>query len=146
MWSSFRTDGVAVDDGGVTPLALQGGVGGQVGLAGGDHLGGVLDGLGGDTGEDGGDQGLGVEGGGDAVEDGGDGEGEVGGGGDGESRVLHTEAGSVGDVADGLEDAVGVDVGVSAGDAAVGVAHFLFDGVEVGVAVVEVAELVLGVE
>ena len=43
--------GVAVDHGGVTPLALQGGVGGQVGLAGGDHLGGVLDGLGSDSGE-----------------------------------------------------------------------------------------------
>ena len=86
--------------------------------------------------EGGGDQRLGVEGRGDAVVH----------GSDGQTRVGHTEPGRVGDVLHPLQGAVGVHVGISAGHTAVGVAHLVLGGVQVGVAVVQVAELVLGVE
>ena len=118
----------------------------EVGGLGGGNLGGVNRGdqrLGvegrGDEGlgvEGGGDQGLGVEGRGNAVEH----------GSDGQTRVGHTETGRVGDVLHPLQGAVGVHVGISAGHTAVGVAHLVLGGVQVGVAVVQVAELVLGVE
>merc|ERR1711918_84432 len=79
---------------------------------------------------------LGVEGGGNTVVD----------GGHGETRVSHAESSGIGDVLDLLQNSVGVHVGVTAGHTAVGVASLGLGRVQVGVAVVQVAELVLGVE
>merc|ERR1719397_1738112 len=114
-------DGEFTEDGGVSLTLL------TVGLLGGDEGLGV---------EGGGDQGLGVEGGGDTVVDGSHGKPGVG----------HTEAGGVSDVLDGLQLVGGIDVGVSTGHTAVGVADLVLHAVEVGVAVVQLSELVLGVE
>merc|ERR1719490_249954 len=79
--------------------------------------------------EDGGHQRLGVEG-----------------GSNGQTRVSDTESGSVSDVLDLLENSGGVDVRVSTLDTSVGVSDLLLGRVQVGVSVVQVAELVLGVE
>merc|ERR1719193_2622336 len=62
-----------------------------------------------------------------------------------ETRVSHTEAGSIGDILDLLQDSVGIDVGVATVHATVGVASLSLGRVQVGVAVVQVAELILGV-
>merc|ERR1719382_1857063 len=88
-----QNSGAAGEDGwiGLTlpPLSGLGGLhSGQVGSSGLDDLGGVLDGLGGDSGEDRGDQGLGVEGGGHQ------GLGVEGGG----NSVGHTEAQTIGNI------------------------------------------------
>merc|ERR1711872_47671 len=79
---------------------------------------------------------LGVEGGGNTVVD----------GGHGETRVSHTESSGIGDILDLLKNSVGVHVGVTTGHTAVGVASLGLGRVQVGVAVVQVAELILGVE
>merc|ERR1719339_624928 len=137
---SGEDGGVSTEDGGVSLTLL------TVGLLGGGNLGGVLHGLGGHSGVDGGDQRLGVEGGGDqglGVEGGGD---TVVDGSHGKPGVGHTEAGGVSDVLDDLQLVGGIDVGVSTGHTAVGVADLVLHAVEVGVAVVQVSELVLGVE
>ena len=63
-----------------------------------------------------------------------------------ETRVGHTEAGGIGDILDLLQDSVGIDVGVATVHTTVGVAGLSLGRVEVGVAVVEVAKLILGVE
>merc|ERR1719490_540715 len=87
----------------------------------------------------GGNKRLGVEGGGNqrlGVE----------GGGNGKTRGSDTESGSVSDVLDLLENSGGVDVRVSTLDTSVGVSDLLLGRVQVGVSVVQVAELVLGVE
>ena len=62
------------------------------------------------------------------------------------ARIGDAESSSVGDVLDSLELTVGVNVGVSSGDSAVGVADLLFGRVQVSVAVVQVAELILSLE
>merc|ERR1719225_422564 len=136
-----QNSGAAGEDGwvGLTLPSLSGLGGlhsGQVGSSGLDDLGGVLDGLGGDSGEDRGDQGLGVEGGGNSVID----------WSHGQSGVSHTEAQTIGNIFHSLELAIGVNVRVSTGDSSVGVPDLLLDGVDVGVAVVQVSELILGVE
>ena len=146
-----QNSGAAGEDGwvGLTlpPLSGLGGLhSGQVGSSGLDDLGGVLDGLGGDSGEDRGDQGLGVEGGGHQglrVEGGGN---SVIDWSHGQSGVSHTEAQTIGNIFHSLELAIGVNVRVSTGDSSVGVPDLLLDGVDVGVAVVQVSELILGVE
>merc|ERR1719264_904731 len=70
----------------------------------------------------------------------------VEGGGNRRTRVSDTESGSVSDVLDLLENSGGVDVRVSTLDTSVGVSDLLLGRVQVGVSVVQVAELVLGVE
>ena len=76
--------------------------------------------------EGGGHQGLGVE--------------------HGDSGVSHAESGAISDVLDPLQLAVGVNIGVSTAHSGVGVADLVLDGVEVAVAVLEVAKLILGLE
>ena len=139
--------GASSEDGGVgltlLPL-LSGGLGGggngsEVGGGGLGDLRGQLRGNGELRVEDGGHERLRVEGGGNqrlGVE----------GGGDGETRVSDPEAGTISDVLDLLEDTSGVDVRVTSLDSSVGVADLLLGRVQVGVAVVQVAELILGVE
>ena len=63
-----------------------------------------------------------------------------------ETRVGHTEAGSISDILDLLQDSIGIDVGVATVHTTVGVAGLSLGRVQVGVAVVQVAELILGVE
>ena len=139
--------GASSEDGGVgltlLPL-LSGGLGGggngsEVGGGGLGDLGGQLRGNGELRVEDGGNERLRVEGGGNqrlGVE----------GGGNGETRVSDPEAGTISDVLHLLEDTGGVDVRVTSLDSSVGVADLLLGRVQVGVAVVQVAELILGVE
>merc|ERR1719464_1426669 len=141
-----ENSGAASEDGwvGLTSLPLSG-LGGlhssQVGSSGLDDLRGVLDGLGGDSGEDRGDQGLGVEGGGNQglrVEGGGN---TVIDWGHGQPGVSNTESQTIGNVFHSLELAVGVNIGVSTGDSSIGISDLLLDGVDVGISVVQVAEL-----
>merc|ERR1712203_757254 len=63
----------------------------------------------------------------------------------GETRVGHTEASGISDILDLLQDSVGIDVGVATVHTTVGVAGLSLGRVQVGVAVVQVAELILGV-
>merc|ERR1719234_154022 len=105
--------------------------------------------LGSGGGELGGDQGLGVEDGGHErlrVEGGGNQRLWVEDGSDGKTRVSDAESGSVSNVLHLLENSGSVDVRVSALDSSVGVSDLLLGRVQVGVAVVQVAELILGVE
>merc|ERR1740119_5107 len=115
--------GVSTEDGGVSltllTVGLLGGHSGEVGGLGGGNLRGVLHGPRGDTVVDGSHR---------------------------QPGVGHTEAGGVSDVLDGLQFVVGINVGVSAGHTAVGVADLVLHAVQVGVAVVQVSELVLGME
>ena len=116
-----------------------GGNSGEVGGGGSSNLRGQL----------GGNKRLGVEDGGHKrlrVEGGGNQRLGVEGGGNGQTRVSDTESGSVSDVLDLLENSGGVDVRVSTLDTSVGVSDLLLGRVQVGVSVVQVAELVLGVE
>ena len=146
--SGSRDDpGTSGEDGGVglTLLPLLGSRGGG-GSNGSKVGGGGLGNLGGQLGgnerlgvEDGGNERLRVEGGGNqrlGVED----------GSDGETRVSDTESSSVSDVLDLLENSGGVNVRVSSLDTSVGVSDLLLGRVQVGVSVVQVAELILGVE
>ena len=101
------------------PLSVSGLQESQVGGLGLSHLRGVLDGLGGDSGEDGGDEGLGVEGGGDQRSD-------LGGGG-GSGADWEVGAGNsepvdrVGNIVDSLEETVGVNVLVGASGHTIGI-------------------------
>merc|ERR1719400_1127358 len=64
----------------------------------------------------------------------------------GKPGVSHAEAEMISHILHSLELAIGVHIGVSSLDPTVGVAHLLLHGVDVVVAVVQVPELVLGVE
>merc|ERR1712088_634236 len=97
------------------------------GVVGGESLGKGGLGLSNLSGVHGGDGELRVEGGSNTVVD----------RGHGETRVSHAESSGIGDVLDLLKNSVGVHVGV----ASLGLGR-----VQVGVAVVQVAELILGVE
>jgi len=113
--------------------------GGKMSSSGSGNLGGQL----------GGNEGLGVEGGGNKrlrVEGGSNQRLGVEGGGNGKARVSDTESSSVSDVLNLLENSGGVDVRVSSLDSSVGVSDLLLGRVQVGVAVVQVAELILSVE
>ena len=143
--------GAAGEDGGLgltsLPLTGLGGLhGSQVSGSGSNNLRGVLDRLGGDSIEDRGNQRLGVEGGGDK------GLGVEGGGNsvidwsNGQSGVSHTESQTIGNVFHSLELPVGVNIRVSTGDSSVGISDLLLDGVDVGVSVVQVSELILSEE
>jgi len=130
----------------VTPLPV--GVSGlqesEVGSLGLGHLRGVLDGLGGDSGEDGGDQGLGVEGGGDQGSNLG---GSEGGGADWEVGAGNSETvDGVGNIVDGLEETVGIDVLVGAGGHTVGIAGLSTSRRAASVSERELSELILSVE
>merc|ERR1711936_524755 len=111
-----------------------------------DDLRGVLDGLGGDSVEDRGDQGLGVEGGSNQ------GLGVEGGGNTvidwshGQPGVSNAETQTIGNILDSLELAIGVNIRVSTGDSSIGISDLLLDGVDVCISVVQVAELILSVE
>ena len=112
------------------PLSVSGLQQGQVSGLGLGNLGGVLDGLGGDSGEDGSDQGLGVEGGGDQglrVEGGGLQGGDLGGsegsGADWEVGAGNSEAVDwVGNIVDSLEQTVSINVLVGASGHTIGIA------------------------
>jgi len=151
--SNGRSDGWVVDEGGgggkdgrVTinncgvsrTLGNSGVGGGMFGLGGGD-LRGIFRSNGSDSSEDRGNQRFRVEGGGNqrlGVEF----------WGNGETGILNTESESVSDVANSLENSIGVNIRVSTVDSTIGVADLLLDRVEVGVAIVQVSELILGVE
>ena len=134
--------GVSSDDSGIslglTPLPLDlGGLNkGNVGGLGLSNLGGIDNGLRGDSSVDRGDKGLGVEGGSNSGVD----------RGNGQTGVLGSEAKGIGNIVDNLELAGGVDVRVSSAHSGEGVSDLLLLGVEVGVSVVDVLELILGVE
>jgi len=142
----LRHGGVSSNDGGVSFTLGDGGVGSGVLSTGSQDLGGLSNGLGSNSGEDGGHEGLGVEGGGNSVIDGSNGELSVEFGSNGETRILNTESKSISDVSDGLENSGGVDIRVSSVDSSISVSDLLLHGVDVGVSVVEVSELILGVE
>ena len=143
-----ENSGAASEDGwvGLTPLPLSG-LGGlhssQVGSSGLDDLRGVLDGLGGDSIEDRGDQGLrvegrsnqglGVEGGSNSVID----------WSHGQPGVSHTESQTISNILHSLELVVGVNIRISTGDSSIGISDLLLDGVDVCISVVQVAELIL---
>ena len=146
-----QNSGAAGEDGGLglTPLPLSG-LGGlnssQVSSSGLNDLRGVLDGLGGDSIEDRGDQGLGVEGGGDkrlGVEGGGN---SVIDRGHGQPGVSDTESQTISNILHSLELTIGVNIRVSTGDSSIGISDLLFDGVDVGISVVQVSELILNKE
>ena len=63
-----------------------------------------------------------------------------------ESGVSHAEPSAIRDILHPLELAMGVDIGVGAGDPGVGVARLLLHRVHVVVAVLEVAKLILSME
>ena len=134
--------GVSSDDSGIslglTPLPLDlGGLNkGNVGGLGLSNLGGIDNGLRGDSSVDRGDKGLGVEGGSNSGVD----------RGNGQTGVLGSEAKGIGNIVNNLELAGGVDVRVSSAHSGEGVSDLLLLGVEVGVSVVDVLELILGVE
>ena len=133
--------GAAGEDGGLgltsLPLTGLGGLhGSQVSGSGSNNLRGVLDRLGGDSIEDRGNQRLGVEGGGNSVID----------WSNGQSGVSHTESQTIGNVFHSLELPVGVNIRVSTGDSSIGISDLLLDGVDVGVSVVQVSELILSEE
>merc|ERR1719264_854146 len=65
--------------------------------------------------------------------------------GHGKTRVSDTEASSISDILDLLQNSVGIDIRVATVHATVGVAGLSLGRVQVGVAVVQVAELILGV-
>ena len=61
----------------------------------------------------------------------------------GQSGVSHSEAQSVGDIVDGLEDAIGIDVLVTSSNTGESVSRLLLGRVQVGVSVVGVAKFIL---
>merc|ERR1719145_164513 len=142
-WSGDDSGGSS-EDGGVSVTSLSvsglgGGNSGEVSGLGLCDLWGVLDWLWGNSVIDWGNQRFWVEGWGNKglwVE----------GWGNWETRVSDTETCAVSDVFYSLELTVGVNIGVSTGDSSVGVADLVLGGVDVGVSVVQVTELILGVE
>merc|ERR1719208_640203 len=107
-------------------------------------LGSVLNGLRGDSGEDGGDQGLGVEGWGHERLHLGNGRD---GGSDGEVGAGNSEAvDGVSDVVDGLEETVGVDVLVGPGGHSVGIAGLSAGRWTASMSERELSELILSME
>jgi len=67
-------------------------------------------------------------------------------GGDGQVGSLDTESQTVSNVVGGLDNAVGINIRVRALDSGVGVADFVFLGVEVRIAVLGIAEFILSGE
>merc|ERR1712037_668290 len=67
-------------------------------------------------------------------------------GSNGETRVSNTESCSVSNVLNLLKFSIGVHIRVSSRNSSVGVANLLLSRVDVSVAVVQVAKLILGVE
>jgi len=135
----LRHGSVSSNDGGVSFTLGDGGVGSGVLSTGSEDLSGFSNGLGSNSCEDGSHEGLGIEGGG-------NGELSFKGGGNGETRILNTESKTISDVSDGLKDSIGINIRVSSVDSSISVSDLLFHGVDVGVSVVEVSELILGVE
>jgi len=129
-----------------TPLPLS--VGGlqesQVFSLGSGDLGGVLDGLGGDSGEDGGDQGLGVEGWGNKRSNL---RGSKGSGANWEVGSSNSEAvDRVGNIVDGLEETVGINVLVGASGHTIGIAGLSTSRRAASMSERELSELILSVE
>merc|ERR1711923_424381 len=62
------------------------------------------------------------------------------------TRIGNTETGSISNVLNLLEGSVGINIRVSSADSSVGVSNFLFSRVDVGIAIVKVAELILSME
>jgi len=124
---SIKNSGLTLDDSGVSSKMLSSGSG---------YFGGYLRGSWGNSSVDGGNEGLGVEGRSNR-------EGIIV---NGKTRILNTESVSISDVSDSLQNVVGVDIRVSSVDSSISVSDLLLHGVDVGVSVVEVSELILGVE
>ena len=61
----------------------------------------------------------------------------------GQSGVSHSEAQSVSDIVDGLEDTIGIDVLVTSSHTRESVSRFLLGRVQVGVSVMGVAKFIL---
>jgi hypothetical protein len=133
----LRDGGVSINDSSLT--LDDGSVGSSMLSTGSKDLRGLSNGLGGNSGEDGGNKGLGVEGRGNQGL-------SLEGGGNGKTRILNTESESISDVSDSLKDSVSVNIRVSSGDTTISVSNLLLHRVDVLVSVVEVSELILGVE
>merc|ERR1712012_275297 len=83
-----------------------------------------------------GNKGLWVEGGSNAIID----------GSNGETRVSNTESCSISNILNLLEFSVGINIRVSTRDSSISVSNLLLGRVDVSVAVVQVAKLILGME
>jgi len=143
----LRHGSVSINDSGFTLLhTLGSGVGSKVLSGGSSNFRGYFGGSGGNSGVYRGYGKFGVEGGGNSIIDGSNGELSVEFGANWETRILNTESSSISDVSDGLKNSIGVNIRVSSGNSSISVSDLLFHGVEVGVSVVEVSELILGVE
>merc|ERR1712055_508573 len=70
----------------------------------------------------------------------------VEGGSNGETRVSNTESCSISNILNLLELSVGVNIRVSTRNSSISISNLLLDRVDVSVAVVQVAELILGME
>jgi len=128
----------------VTPLPLSGSQESEVCSLGLGDLRGVLDGLRGDSGEDGGNQRLGVEGGGNQ---GSNLWGSESSGADWEVGASNSESVDwVGNIVDGLEETVGIDVLVGAGGHTVGIAGLSTSRRAASMSERELSELILSVE
>jgi len=64
----------------------------------------------------------------------------------GQTRVSNTESSSVSNVLNLLEFSVGINIRVSTADSSISVSDLLLDRVDVGISVVQVAELILSME
>merc|ERR1711999_42608 len=62
------------------------------------------------------------------------------------TRIGNTETGSISNVLNLLEGSVGINIRVSSADSSVGVSNFLFSRVDVSIAIVKVAKLILSME
>ena len=136
-----ENSGAAGEDGGLRltspPFASLGGLhSSEMSSSGLNDLRSVLDRLRGDTVEDRGDQRLGVEGGGNSVID----------WSHRQSGVSNTESQTIGNIFHSLERSSGVNIRVSTGDSSIGISDLLLDGVDVGISVVQVSELILNKE
>merc|ERR1712122_24842 len=67
-------------------------------------------------------------------------------GSNGETRVSNTESCSISNILNLLEFSVGVNIRVSTRDSSISVSHNMSIGVDVSVAIVQVAKLILGME
>ena len=141
-WGSQDSAGSSNDGGiSITPLPLsRGSLGslyeGKVSSSGLSDLRGVLYRLRGNSSVNRGNQGLRVEFRGNSIIDGCNGQPGVGG----------SKAEGISNIGDLLELTVGVNIAVTTADTTVGVSDLVLDGIEVAIAVVQVAKLVLGME
>jgi len=151
--SGSRDDsGMSTEDSGIslTPLSLSWGSSGsnkgKVGSCGFSNLWGNLDWLRGNTGVHWGNKGLWVEGGGNKrlrVEGGSNAGIDWS---NGQTRVSNAESSCISNILNLLKLTIGINIRVSTGDSAISVSDNMSVGVDVGVTIVQVSELILSME